>query len=96
MPTGGDDVIRCSFCSRTAHEVTSMVAGPDVYICDRCIHDASGIVRGDLQPYVPAASGRGATAVPGRGRRLTPRAPFRRYSCNSSVRAAAIWPAARF
>ena len=25
-----------------------MVAGPEVYICDRCIHDASGIVRGDL------------------------------------------------
>ena len=25
-----------------------MVAGPAVYICDRCIHDASGIVQGDL------------------------------------------------
>ncbi len=24
-----------------------MVAGPDVYICDRCIHEASGIVKGD-------------------------------------------------
>jgi ATP-dependent Clp protease ATP-binding subunit ClpX len=42
-----DDVIRCSFCGRTAHEVTSMVAGPDVYICDRCITDASGIVSND-------------------------------------------------
>ena len=48
MTSGADDLIRCSFCSRTAHEVASMVAGPDVYICDRCIHDASGIVRGDL------------------------------------------------
>ncbi len=67
----GDDVIRCSFCSRTAHEVTSMVAGPDVYICDRCIHDASGIVRGDLQPYVPAPSPRRATA--NRNRRMVPR-----------------------
>ena len=47
----GDDVIRCSFCGRTAHEVTSMVAGPDVYICDRCIFDASGIVRNDLAAY---------------------------------------------
>ncbi len=46
-----DDVIRCSFCGRTAHEVTSMVAGPDVYICDRCIFDASGIVRNDLAAY---------------------------------------------
>ena len=74
MPTGGDDVIRCSFCSRTAHEVTSMVAGPDVYICDRCIHDASGIVRGDLQAYVPPqpqAGGRRQGS--GRPRRMTPR-----------------------
>ncbi len=48
MHTGGDDIIRCSFCNLTAQEVASMVAGPGVYICDRCIHDASGIVRGDL------------------------------------------------
>ena len=47
-----------------------MVAGPDVYICDRCIHDASGIVRGDLQPYVPATGPRRTAA---RTRRMTPR-----------------------
>ncbi|WP_412061117.1 ATP-dependent Clp protease ATP-binding subunit ClpX [Rubrivirga sp. IMCC45206] len=73
MPTGGDDVIRCSFCSRTAHEVTSMVAGPDVYICDRCIHDASGIVRGDLQAYVPPSAAVAAARRSGRPRRMTPR-----------------------
>lgn len=28
-----------------------MVAGPDVYICDRCINDAAGIVRNDISPY---------------------------------------------
>ena len=70
MPPGADDVIRCSFCSRTAHEVTSMVAGPEVYICDRCIHDASGIVRGDLQAYVPPPAG---ARRPGRPRRMVPR-----------------------
>ena len=48
-----------------------MVAGPDVYICDRCIHDASGIVRGDLQPYMPPPSPRRAPA--GRNRRMMPR-----------------------
>ncbi len=52
----GDDVIRCSFCGRTAHEVTSMVAGPDVYICDRCINDAAGIVRSDLAAYHPGSA----------------------------------------
>ncbi|MEO0556666.1 MAG: ATP-dependent Clp protease ATP-binding subunit ClpX [Bacteroidota bacterium] len=69
----GDDVIRCSFCSRTAHEVTSMVAGPDVYICDRCIHDASGIVRGDLAPYVAPTTSARQRASGSRHRRLVPR-----------------------
>ena len=55
----GDDVIRCSFCARTAHEVTSMVAGPDVYICDRCIRDAAAIVRHDA-PAAEAARPSGA------------------------------------
>ena len=49
----GDNVITCSFCGRSAHEVSSMVAGPDVYICDRCINDAAGIVRTDATPYQP-------------------------------------------
>ena len=69
----GDDVIRCSFCSRTAHEVTSMVAGPEVYICDRCIHDASGIVRGDLAPYVAPSVGTRQRPSANRHRRLVPR-----------------------
>ena len=46
-----------------------MVAGPDVYICDRCIHDASGIVRNDLAAYQQTSSPRRST--PHR-RRLTP------------------------
>ena len=33
-----------------------MVAGPDVYICDRCIHDAAGIVRSDLGSFRPEAT----------------------------------------
>ena len=51
-----EEVIRCSFCGRTAHEVTSMVAGPEVYICDRCINDAAGIVRSDLASYKQESS----------------------------------------
>lgn len=45
-----------------------MVAGPnDVYICDRCIHDAAGIVRNDLMAH--AASRRRPQS---HRRRLTP------------------------
>ncbi len=44
-----EKTIHCSFCGRSSHEVNSMVAGPnDVYICDRCVADASGIVKSDL------------------------------------------------
>jgi len=65
-----EDVIRCSFCGRTAHEVTSMVAGPEVYICDRCINDASGIVHSDLSGVQQPAAAQTQTTSP--LRRLAP------------------------
>ncbi|NCP84647.1 MAG: ATP-dependent Clp protease ATP-binding subunit ClpX [Bacteroidetes bacterium] len=39
--------IYCSFCGRSNFEVNSMIAGPDVYICDRCINDAYSIVQSE-------------------------------------------------
>lgn len=45
-----------------------MVAGPEVYICDRCINDASGIVRTDSTGPVPAAAKRPVGASPSRER----------------------------
>src|SRR5690554_943249 len=68
----GDDAIRCSFCGRTAHEVSSMVAGPDVYICDRCINDAAGIVRNDLAAYHPGPVQRARHKPTTRAGRLSP------------------------
>jgi ATP-dependent Clp protease ATP-binding subunit ClpX len=64
-----DEVVRCSFCRRTAHEVTSMVAGPDVYICDQCIQDAANIVESDLEAFHQHES----TARPAPRRHLAPR-----------------------
>ncbi len=40
--------IYCSFCLRSSTEVNSMVAGPNVYICDACVADAAGIVKNDM------------------------------------------------
>ena len=40
--------IRCSFCGRNGSEVTSMVAGPDVYICDICIRTSVDILKNNL------------------------------------------------
>ncbi len=50
------DSIRCSFCGRTAQEAHSMVAGPDVYICDRCVEEAAGIVQNDRSSRAPEGS----------------------------------------
>jgi hypothetical protein len=30
----------CSFCGGTQDEVAKLIAGPQVYICDRCVEDA--------------------------------------------------------
>lgn len=34
----------CSFCGRSEHEVTNLVAGPRVYICDACIEACTAII----------------------------------------------------
>lgn len=43
-----DDKVRCSFCGRRPEEVTSIIAGPDVYICDMCIGTSMDIIRNNL------------------------------------------------
>lgn len=43
-----NDSVYCSFCGRSSHDVNSMVAGPDVYICNHCVEDASSIIQSDL------------------------------------------------
>lgn len=36
----------CSFCGKNASEVSKLVAGPKVYICDLCVAIASRIMSG--------------------------------------------------
>ena len=43
-----NEMVNCSFCGRSSQEVNSMVAGPDVYICNHCVGDASSIIESDL------------------------------------------------
>lgn len=43
-----NDIVNCSFCGRSSLEVNSMVAGPNVFVCDRCVEDASNIIESDL------------------------------------------------
>jgi len=43
--------VKCSFCGRDGSEVTSMVAGPDVYICDICVKTSVDILKNNLAAY---------------------------------------------
>jgi hypothetical protein len=52
--------LACSFCGRGNADVAKLVAGPRVYICDRCVAIASSIMEGhsgDEPP--PPQAGRG-------------------------------------
>lgn len=46
-----DTQIRCSFCGKTQDEVTRLVEGPGVYICDSCINFCSSLLFDDEQSY---------------------------------------------
>ncbi len=52
---GGNDTVVCSFCGRGSDEVNSMVAGPDAFICDRCIMSSVEILRKEISAIKPAA-----------------------------------------
>lgn len=47
----GQKIVQCSFCGREGHEVGSMIAGPDVYICDICIASSVDILKNNLAAY---------------------------------------------
>lgn len=51
MPRNNDDnIIRCSFCGKTQNDVTRIIAGPGVYICNECVDICHEIVGDDAKP----------------------------------------------
>lgn len=52
---GGNDMVLCSFCGRGSDEVNSMVAGPNAFICDRCIMSSVEILRKEISAIKPSA-----------------------------------------
>ena len=50
MPNNNEKEIRCSFCGKTQDEVTQLVEGPGVYICDSCISFCNELVFENAQP----------------------------------------------
>jgi ATP-dependent Clp protease ATP-binding subunit ClpX len=47
----GGEKIQCSFCGRSPEEVQSIIAGPDVYICDICVSSSVDIIRNTLASF---------------------------------------------
>ncbi len=52
MPKDIDIDIRCSFCGKTQDEVTRLVEGPGVYICDKCIGFCNSLLFDDEKTAV--------------------------------------------
>jgi len=58
--TKDNKTVKCSFCGRDSNEVSSMVAGPDVYICDICIRTSVDILKNNLAAYNTRSTSHGA------------------------------------
>ena len=41
------DWLACSFCKKWQYEVSKLIAGPDVYVCDECVEKCNDILRED-------------------------------------------------
>ena len=57
-------IVKCSFCGRDGNEVGSMIAGPDVYICDICIASSVDILKNNLAAYNNAKKGKWTQHTP--------------------------------
>jgi ATP-dependent Clp protease ATP-binding subunit ClpX len=62
--TKGGDKIHCSFCGRTPEEVQSIIAGPDVYICDICVSSSVDIIRNNLAAFTARRGPRSGLTPP--------------------------------
>ncbi len=57
----GRHVERCTFCEKTRHQVTSLIAGPPgVYICSECIEICNAILHEEQRRAPGAGAGAGA------------------------------------
>ncbi|MDR0842417.1 MAG: ATP-dependent Clp protease ATP-binding subunit ClpX [Acidobacteriota bacterium] len=43
-----DEILRCSFCSKSQNDVKKLIAGPNVYICDECVDVCNEIIADDV------------------------------------------------
>jgi len=46
---GLEEVKHCSFCGKSQQEVTKLIAGPSVFICDECVDLCNEIIRDEME-----------------------------------------------
>ncbi|MCK5818032.1 MAG: ATP-dependent protease ATP-binding subunit ClpX [Psychromonas sp.] len=44
-----ENLLYCSFCSKSQHEVKKLIAGPEVYICNECVELCDDIIKDDVE-----------------------------------------------
>ena len=65
-PPDAQPILNCSFCNKSQHQVTKLVAGPKVNICDECIDICLHIIsedREDTPGFGPQDPSRPAAAL---------------------------------
>ena len=45
MSTSNKNILYCSFCGKSQHEVRKLIAGPTVFICDECVELCMDIIK---------------------------------------------------
>jgi len=44
-----DQLLYCSFCGKSQHEIRLLISGPAAYICDECVELCNEIIREKLE-----------------------------------------------
>src|SRR5688500_11560238 len=53
-----DNVLRCSFCGKARDEVTHLIAGPGVFICNECVDLCEKVIGDEPLPAFPPLDGK--------------------------------------
>jgi ATP-dependent Clp protease ATP-binding subunit ClpX len=50
------NILYCSFCGKSQHEVKKLIAGPSVFVCDECVELCNEILREEIQDTAEPAN----------------------------------------
>ncbi|WP_018152251.1 ATP-dependent Clp protease ATP-binding subunit ClpX [Leeia oryzae] len=62
--SGDEKLLYCSFCGKSQHEVTKLIAGPQVFICNECIDLCNDIIREEIQSQAKTTTGESGLPTP--------------------------------